>query len=157
MEIEYLAYHLDFTPTLAKWHYDQWKHFVDGDTVERRLQLLHARANRGAVPTVVFEGAQLRGSATLAEHDMDTRLDLTPWLCDVIVAPEFRRRGIASALVRRIVGEAAELGIAELYLFTTGQMREDLYAGLGWSARERPIYRGIERVLMSITPTSLSR
>ena len=156
MEIEYLADHLDFTPTLAKWHYDQWKHFVDGDSVERRIQLLGSRAKHRAVPTVfiAFEGAQLLGSATLAEHDMDTRLDLTPWLCDVIVAPEFRRRGIASALVRRIVREAAELGIAELYLFTTGQMREDLYAGLGWSVRERPIYRGIERVLMSIAPVS---
>ena len=156
MEIEYLADHLDFTPTLAKWHYDQWKDFVDGDSVERRQQQLRARARHRAVPTVfvAFEGAQLLASATLAEHDMDTRLDLTPRMVDVFVAPEFRRRGIASALVRRIVHEAAELGVAELYLFTTGHEREGLYAGLGWSVRERPIYRGVERVLMSIAPLS---
>jgi GNAT superfamily N-acetyltransferase len=156
VEIEYLADHLDFVPALAKWHYDQWKDFVDGDSIDRRVQLLLTRARHRAVPTifVAFDGAQLLGSATLAEHDMDTRLDLTPWMVDVFVAPEFRHRGIASALVRRIVHEAAELGVAELYLFTTGHERERLYAGLGWSVRERPIYRGVERVLMSIAPRS---
>jgi GNAT superfamily N-acetyltransferase len=122
VEIEYLADHLEFVPLLAKWHFDQWKDFVDGDSLDRRLRLLRARAKHREVPTVfvAFDVAQLLGSATLAEHDMDTRLDLTPWMVDVFVAPEFRRRGIASAPVRRVVREAAELGVTELYLFTTG-------------------------------------
>ena len=100
----------------------QWRHFVDGDSPERRLRLLLARANHRAVPTVfvAVDGTQLLGSATLAEFDMETRRDLTPWMVDVFVAPEFRRRGIASALVKRVVREAAELGVGELYLFTTG-------------------------------------
>jgi GNAT superfamily N-acetyltransferase len=81
---------------------------------------------------------------------MDTRRDLTPWLADVFLSPDFRRRGIASALVRRVVDEARTLDVSELYLFTTGPWRERLYAGLGWSVIDRPIYLEIERVLMSI-------
>jgi len=154
IEIHYLADLPAHAPMLAQWHYDEWRHFVDGDSPERRLRLLLARANHRAVPTVfvAVDGTRLLGSATLAEHDMETRPDLTPWMVDVFVAPEFRRRGIASALVKRVVHEAAELGVGELYLFTTGVWREVLYAGLGWQVLGRPLYLGVERVLMSIVP-----
>ncbi len=73
-------------------------------------------------------------------------------MCDVLVAPQLRRRKIASILVARIVDEARALGVAELYLFTTGKMREELYTGLGWTVMDRPVYREIERLLMSIRP-----
>jgi GNAT superfamily N-acetyltransferase len=154
MEIRYLADCLEHAPSLAQWHFEQWKHLVEGDSPQRRLRLLLSRAGHRAIPTVfvALGSSQLLGSATLAEHDMETRPELTPWMVDVFVAPEFRRRGIASLLVRRIVREAAELGVGELYLFTTGPDREKLYAGLGWSVRERPLYLGVERVLMSIVP-----
>jgi len=156
MEIRYLADCPERTPTLAQWHFEQWKHIVDGDSPERRQRLLLARANHRAVPTVfvAVDGDLLLGSATLAEHDMETRPNLTPWMVDVFVAPEFRRRGIASVLVRRVVREAAELAVAELYLFTTGEMREKLYADLGWKVVERPLYLGVERVVMSIVPSA---
>ena len=118
------------------------------------MRLLRARANHRKIPTlfVAIEGEQLLGSATLAEHDMEIRPNLTPWMVDVFVAPEFRRRGIASALVKRVVREAVELSVARLYLYTTGAMREKLYADLGWKVLERPIYLGVARVVMSIVP-----
>ncbi len=154
MEIGYLADHLEFASTLAQWHYREWRNFFENDSVERRLTLLAARSNRCAIPTifVAFENGELRGSATLAESDMATRRDLTPWMCDVYVAREFRRRGIASALVRRVVLEAKQLKVPEVYLFTTGPEREGLYASLGWSVVGCPDYLGVERVLMSIRP-----
>jgi GNAT superfamily N-acetyltransferase len=155
VEIRYLADCPEHAPTLAQWHFEQWKHFVEGDSPERRQRLLLARAGRRAIPTVfvAIDDEQLLGSATLAEFDMETHRDLTPWMVDVFVAPQFRRGGIASALVHRVVHEAADLGVARLYLFTTGPMREALYAGLGWSVLDRPMYQGVERVLMSIVPS----
>jgi GNAT superfamily N-acetyltransferase len=160
IEIHYLADFPAHAPMLAQWHYDQWHALAlarsgKEDSLERRLNLLLARANHRVVPTVfvALEGERLLGSATLAEDEMETRPELTPWMVDVFVAPEFRRRGIASVLVKRVVREAAELGVPELYLYTTGPWREKLYAGLGWSVRERPLYLGIERVLMSIAPS----
>ena len=154
MEIRYLADCHEHAPTLAQWHFEQWKHFVENDSVERRLRLLLEHANHRAIPTVfvALDDAQLLGSATLAEFDMETRRDLTPWMLDVYVAPQFRRRGIASALVRRVIREAADLEVARLYLFTTGSMREALYYGLGWTVIDRPMYLGVERVLMAIAP-----
>jgi GNAT superfamily N-acetyltransferase len=154
MEIHYLADHPEFVRTLAEWHYAQWNQLVDNDSVGRRFEVLTARANRRTIPTVfvAVENAELRGSATLEKYDMETRRDLTPWMTDVYVAEPFRRRGIASTLVRRVVREAKELGVHRLHLFTTGPWREQLYTGLGWSVLDRPIYRGVERVVMSIQP-----
>jgi GNAT superfamily N-acetyltransferase len=154
MEIGYLADHLDFALTLAGWHYEQWKGLHENDSVGQRIEFLKAGANRLKIPAVfvAIENGELRGSATLAASDMETRRELTPWMIDVYVAPQWRRRGIASQLVHRVVVEAAALKVAELYLFTTGPWREQLHAGLGWSVIDRPIYLGIERVLMSIHP-----
>ena len=44
----------------------------------------------------------LLGSAMLIAHDMDTRPQWTPWLAGMVVAPEFRGRGIGAALVERV-------------------------------------------------------
>jgi len=154
MEIKYLADEQRFVDALAQWHYDEWSRMREWDSVSLPRETLIKRANRRAIPTVfiALQDGLLFGSATLAESDLETRRDLTPWLTDVYVAPEFRRRGVASALVRRVVEEAAALNVPELYLWTTGKMREDLYAGLGWTTFDRPFYRGTQRVLMSIRP-----
>ena len=154
IQIDYLADHPSFVETLAAWHHEAFGRLTPGDSVVGRIEWLRRRANHRAIPMVIvatLEG-ELAGSATLAESDMETRRDLTPWMTDVFVKPECRRRGIASTLVRRIVEEAGALGVSELYLFTTGKMREHLYAGLGWSVIDRPIYLDAERVLMSIRP-----
>jgi GNAT superfamily N-acetyltransferase len=52
----------------------------------------------------------------LVAHDMDTRMDLSPWLAGVFVAPHHRRRGVGAALVQRIIDEATGLGVEQLYL-----------------------------------------
>jgi N-acetylglutamate synthase-like GNAT family acetyltransferase len=89
----------------------------------------------------------LFGSAMLIAHDMDIRMDLTPWLAGVFVALDYRRRGIGSTLVRRVVESAAQLGEKRLYLYTPSA--EQMYLRLGWSAIERTQYRGKEVVVMS--------
>jgi GNAT superfamily N-acetyltransferase len=103
-----LAEYPSFIEILAAWHFEAFGRLTPGDSVARRIELLQRRAIRRAIPTVIvamLEG-ELAGSATLADSDMETRRDLTPWMTDVFVKPEFRRQKIASTLVRRIVEEA---------------------------------------------------
>src|SRR5260370_34913825 len=102
MEIRYLADNLIFLETLARWHHDEWSHFVDGGgSIEARRASLLARANHRAIPTVFVaaDRGQVFGSATLAVYAMQTRRDLTPWPADEFVAPDFSRQGIDSARV----------------------------------------------------------
>lgn len=148
MHIGYLADHPEFISTLARWHHEEWAYLRPGDTVEARLARLRDECGRGEIPTVfvAFSADTLLGSAMLVAHDMDTRMDLTPWLAGVFVAPDYRRRGIGSALVGRVVECAAQLGVRRLYLYTPSAER--MYSRLGWSAVERTSYRGAEVVVM---------
>jgi N-acetylglutamate synthase-like GNAT family acetyltransferase len=101
---------------------------------------------------VALSDETLLGSASLIAHDMDTRMDLSPWLASVYVTPAYRDRGLGSTLVRRIASEAATLGFERLYLFTPD--RERFYARLGWTVLERTVYRGYDQVVMVLRTTS---
>jgi GNAT superfamily N-acetyltransferase len=149
MHIDYLANHPEFISTLACWHHEEWSYLRPGDTIEARTARLRAECGRGQIPSVfiAFSGGTLFGSAMLIAHDMDTRMDLTPWLAGVFVTPDYRRRGIGSALVGRVVQGAAELGVRRLYLFTPSAER--MYSRLGWSAVERTSYHGANVLVMS--------
>ena len=148
MRIDYLADHPEFIPTLAQWHYEEWAYLRPGDSVEARIARLRAACGRGAIPTtfIALSDGTLFGSAMLVAHDMDTRMELTPWLAGVFVAPDYRRRGIGSALVGRVVECAAQLGVRRLYLYTPNA--EQMYSRLGWLAFERKHYRGADVVIM---------
>lgn len=150
MHISYLAEHPHLIPALAGWHHAEWAHLNPGDTVEARISRMQKLLAKEQVPTafVALQGETLLGSASLIDNDMDTRKDLQPWLASVYVAPEFRDRGVGSALVQRVVDEARALGIKTLYLFTPD--RESLYARMGWKVIERTEYRGEQVVVMEL-------
>ena len=150
MEIKSLKEHPEFIPTLAKWQHDQWAYLNPGDSVEKRISWRESEIKSDDIPQtfVAVSGSTLLGSAGLVPHDMETRMDLTPWLASVYVATEHRKQGIGSALVRHVVQEAGRRGYKTFYLFTPDQ--QALYAGLGWTSLERTEYHGYDVEIMKI-------
>ena len=151
VRIDYLADHPEMIPTQANWHYNQWGYLNPGCTVDRYIASLEKQLGRKQVPTAFValeEDNSPLGSASLVTFDMDTKMDLSPWLASVFVVPEQRNKRIGSSLVRRVVDEAKEIGIEILYLFTPD--RENFYARMGWTVFERTVYRGERIVIMSI-------
>jgi len=149
MRIEYLVDHQVLVPELARLHFSEWGHLRPEETLEDRMRRLRGCCGRGGIPTVLvaLAGSALCGSAMLIAHDMDTRPDLTPWLAGVYVLPAYRQRGYGSALVDRVVCEAAALGVPQLYLYTPGA--GEFYARLGWSVLDRCEYLDKQVVVMS--------
>jgi predicted N-acetyltransferase YhbS len=132
---------------LAEWHHAQWSYLDRDVTLAQRAAALRRRKSDGIPLTVVaLAGETVLGSASLIRHDMDTRMELAPWLASVYVAPDYRRQGIGSALVRRIEHEARTLGHKTLYLFTPDM--QHFYETLGWKALESTVYRGYAQVVM---------
>jgi N-acetylglutamate synthase-like GNAT family acetyltransferase len=152
MEIAPLDEHPEHIPTLARWHLAEWGHHSTGRTQESTEERLRRHAASDAIPLtmVALEAGEPVGSAALVWNDMKTRPKIRPWLADVVVDPAWRRRGIGSKLVRRLVEKARELGVETLYLYTPDQDR--LYTSLGWETVERLEYRDEEVVLMKIAP-----
>jgi len=154
MQIGYLKDHEDFIPALARWHHEEWAYLRPGDSVEARMARLQNCCGHREIPTVfvAFAANTLLGSAMLIAHDMDTRMELSPWLAGVFVAPERRRCGVGAVLVRRVIDDATALGVHRLYLYTPST--EHFYSRLGWLLVERTSYRGAEVVVMSYECTA---
>ncbi|CAN5855858.1 GNAT family N-acetyltransferase [soil metagenome] len=151
MHIAYLTEYPHYIPTLAAWHQAEWGHLNANSTAEARAERLQQQIGRTGIPTtlIAVEDDTLLGSASLVENDLNTHPQLMPFLASVYVAPAYRRRGIASALVRRIVDEARQLKLPRIYLITPNQQR--LYANLGWTVLEQVHYRGELVTLMTVT------
>jgi len=87
------------------------------------------------------------GTISLVEYEMDIRTNLNPWVTAVYIHPDYRNRGIGSALVRHIETVAIELGVENLYLFTPDKQR--MYATLGWKVIENLAYRQMDVSIMA--------
>jgi len=150
MRIEYLADNIALIPIIAHWHHEEWGSFKPGDSVEKRIANLQTHLAKKQIPTtfVSLSGGILLGSASLVAHDMDTRMDLSPWLASVYVTPEQRNCGIGTALVQHVIEEARELNVETLYLFTPD--RKGFFASIGWSVVEHTEYREQKVVIMAV-------
>src|SRR5438067_1884233 len=93
MTIEYLADHPDALPIIARWQHAEWGHLRPNDSVEKRMERLRGSSDLDRLPltVVALEDNEVLGSASLVAHDMETRMELTPWLAGVFVGDGYRR------------------------------------------------------------------
>jgi GNAT superfamily N-acetyltransferase len=148
VNIEYLANHKEVIPTLTRWFYEEWAYLHPERTYADVERLITERAQKDRIPLalVAFDGEELLGTVCLKPHDMDTRLDLTPWLAGLYVSAPRRREGIGTALVSAIERKACELSVKRLYLYTPES--ESFYAKHGWQHKERTEYHGCPVTVM---------
>lgn len=152
--IDFLAHHAHFTAEMARLHHEEWQAMLPWMTHEETLAEFEDHAQRTTFPTtlVAVEGGRLQGSASLIARDLPEE-DLpgfgavTPWLASVLVLPEYRGRGLGSALVEAVVAHARGLGVPRLYLFTEGQ--EGFYRRSGWVDVHRFVLRGTPATVMA--------
>ena len=87
VRIEYLSDHPEALPKLAEWQHAEWGYLRLGDTLEKRMVRLGGMSKRDCIPltVVALEENEVLGSASLIEHDMETRMELAPWLAGVFV------------------------------------------------------------------------
>jgi GNAT superfamily N-acetyltransferase len=152
MRIDNIADHPDIVETVARWQWDEWGHLDPADSLAARIAGIGAPPDPARIPTtyVALDGDDVLGSASLVADDMPTHPELTPWLASVYVAPAARGRGVASALVRRVVQEAATTGAARLYLYT--ENARGLYEKLGWRVVATDHFEGSPVTIMAIDP-----
>lgn len=136
VRVEYLRDHASAIPTLARWHWNEWREVMPDWSREEAEDELRSHGGRAGVPTtlVAVAGNGVVGSVSLVEVDAPEWTDLTPWLASLFVAPEYRSRGVASMLVAACIDDARSSGASRLHLFTGGQAR--YYLERGWRYRE---------------------
>ncbi len=131
---------------VASWLHRQWWE-GDGWTLPATEAWLRAATGPAAPCTFVAEseGSPI-GTATLDTDDLPHRMDLSPWLASVLVAPEWRGRGVGGALVEHVARQARALGHPRIWLFTPDAAA--FYAARGWAPAGEERWRGQPVALM---------
>jgi len=133
-------------PLVARWRVDAFFNYPGGYTVEEMTALILAPSVGPKETFVLLDHDQPAGTVGLVRTDLETRPDLTPWLAGLFVAPAFRGRGYATALVRRVEAFALAASVPVLWLYTA--TTEPFYLRLGWHRVGMEQDRGHEVVLM---------
>lgn len=136
----------DLAPLVANWRVEAFFSEPGGYSVEEMTALILAPPVGPKETFVLFDRDQPVGTAGVVRGDLDTRVDLTPWLAGVFVRPEFRGHGCATALIRRAEAFAAAASVRVLWLYTL--TAEPFYARLGWQRVGLEQEDGREVVLM---------
>jgi N-acetylglutamate synthase-like GNAT family acetyltransferase len=137
MNISFLADYPEFIETLAPLVAEHWRPILTQETSETRAAKFRTHLKYDSLPLawVAHSETQVFGTAALRMHDLPGHENLTPWLGGVYVTPEFRNRGVGTALCSSVEQQAKELfGISTLYLFILD--RQAWYKKLGWSMFE---------------------
>ncbi len=150
MSIFNLTKEPEHIPTLAEWHHAEWSYLNPGGSVQLRIEKMQTYLGNELIPTTYIykQKKALAGSASIVKHDMQSRLELSPWLASVFIAPQFRNLGIGSELVRHVMQMTREAGIKKLYLFTPDQ--EQFYEKFGWTTLSREEYHDTPVTVMEV-------
>lgn len=150
MDIRYLSDDAREISTVAGWLYQEWGHLVEGRTLATAGSKVKQSLSPDEIPMtlVCYLDGELVGTAGIDHSDMSTHPELTPWMVSVFVAPLYRKKGIGTALCKRIINEFVRLNIKKAYLFTPDQ--ENLYARLNWYTILREEYRGEQVAIMKL-------
>lgn len=126
----------DYAPILAHWSYSQW---YTGRDIEFSLVLksYKQRAESDNLPLsfIALSGSFPVGMVSLKNNDLRTRKDINPWLASLYVLPGYRNRGTGEMLINRVIENARQMSLENLYLFTGGEEGVDLnsyYEKRGW-------------------------
>jgi len=141
--VEPLARHRTLLPLVARWFTSEWPCWYGpggrGD-ITRDLEAFAASEQKLPVGLVVFEHGVPTGAAALKAESVPTHTHLSPWAGAGFVLPEFRGRGIGSALLAELVAKAHALGYRHVYCGTSTS--ESLLVRAGWSVVELTQHEG---------------
>lgn len=138
----------DLVPVVAQWAHEEFWSYA-GRTLEQTRVLFMPVPRETWLPRtfVLLDGETPVGTASIVEHDLESRPQWTPWLAALVVDRAARGRGYSRTLVGFIEDFAREHGVDALWLFTWSA--EGLYAKLGWRPVERLDQNGHEIVVMN--------
>jgi len=118
----------DLFEKAADWFHEKWQ-----VPTEAYLESMEASLQKTGVPewyVCINDTDTIVAGLGVIENDFHKREDLTPNICAVYVADEYRGQGIARKLMDNACEELAKHGITDVYLITS---HTDFYERCGWT------------------------
>jgi predicted N-acetyltransferase YhbS len=133
MHINLLAQQPQLFDAVTQMLHREWSDFPnwrDATTIQQRLQTRNAREAKTLTLVATTADGALMATASIIHYELQDIDEREFWLGEVITAAEHRGKGLASALVLRLIEEARQREIAALWLYTPDQ--QALYRRFGW-------------------------
>lgn len=132
MKIEYLADHVNYADTAAKWIYDEFIKGIQANISYQDVLKRYQTGKKTELPVrfIALVDGQCAGTISLVKNDLKCREIYTPWLASLYVDKPFRSKKVAAQLIGRIKETAKDLGYSELYLRT--ENTGGYYKERGW-------------------------
>ena len=128
----FLADHPEVIPILVEWFRAQWPDYYADQTQADITEDFREGAQYHNIPVrlVAFVEGELAGTVVLRDQVIATQPEFRPGLGGLFVPASYRRRGIATELVRAGMNVARELGYGEVYATTV--VAGGILTRLGW-------------------------
>jgi GNAT superfamily N-acetyltransferase len=82
---------------------------------------------------VALDGDRAIGAVQLHEFEIDAIRDRSPWVCGMVVKPEYRGMGVGRRLIAALERFAAGHGVPQLWVFTEDtEHAAGFYERCGW-------------------------
>jgi len=141
--VDSLANHPELVCQVVEIAWSEWGHALTDEEHQRWLREAEddCRSNSSfSAGFVAVSGDVLVGTAQLHEFDIDEMRDRSPWVCGMVVKPDYRSLGIGRLLLGALESFAARKGVERLWVFT--ESASEFYERCGWSPYAEAIHDG---------------
>ncbi len=153
IKIAALADYPQLVPEVVAIAWEEWGEALADDPRERWLREAELDS-RLHVPTsaafVAVAGDRAVGTVQLHEFEIDAIRDRSPWVCGMVVRPEYRNAGVGRRLLAALEQFAAEHGVSRLWVFTeNGENAAGFYERCGWHRHVEAVEHGQPGVVLT--------
>jgi GNAT superfamily N-acetyltransferase len=148
-----LAEHPLLVPDVVEIAWREWGALQPQHEHERWLREAE-RDSRLHSPTsaafVALDGDQAVGFVQLHEFELDDMRDRSPWVCGMVVLPEYRGAGVGRRLLAALEQFAAGHGVPRLWVFT--ESAAAFYERCGWQPVDESEQDGEPGIVLTRVP-----
>jgi GNAT superfamily N-acetyltransferase len=99
---------------------------------------------------VAVDGDRAIGTVQLHEFEIDAMRDRSPWVCGMVVLPEYRGAGVGRRLLAALEQFAAGHGVPRLWVFT--ESAAAFYERCGWQPVDESEQDGEPGIVLTRVP-----
>jgi GNAT superfamily N-acetyltransferase len=141
--VDSLARHPELVPEVVDIAWTEWGSALSEEDHQRWLREAERDCRMNTVFSagfVALSDGEPVGTVQLHEFDLEQMRDRWPWVCGMVVKPEYRRRGVGRLLLEALESFAAERAVERLWVFT--ESAAAFYQSCGWSRYAQAVNNG---------------
>jgi len=146
-----LADHPELVPDVVEIAWREWGGLQPGEHERERWLREAERDSRLHSPTsaafVALDGDRAVGVVQLHEFELDDMRDRSPWVCGMVVLPEYRGAGVGNRLLAALEQFAAGHQVPRLWVFT--EHAAAFYERCGWQRNCEAVEHGEPGVVLT--------